>query len=152
MKDTLDRLRMILETIPPRLRGVSEAESVRRPAADKWSRKEILGHLVDSASNNHQGFVRAQLVEDLHFPPYEQGGWVTVQRYLEEPWETIIQTVAGLQPPPAPCDGGGAREPVPPPLPLGGERAGDPSRSHGRLRPPPRSPPRPDFRLMRSVN
>ncbi len=72
-------------------RAISEAESVRRPAADKWSRKEILGHLVDSASNNHQRFVRAQLEEELHFPPYEQEGWVTVQRYLEEPWETIVQ-------------------------------------------------------------
>src|SRR6266536_6582520 len=72
MKDTLERLRTILETVPPRLRAISEAESVRRPAADKWSRKEILGHLVDSASNNHQRFVRAQLVEELHFRPYEQ--------------------------------------------------------------------------------
>ena len=91
MKETLERLRTILETVPPRLRAISESESVRRPAADKWSRKEILGHLVDSASNNHQRFVRAQLVEELHFPPYEQEGWVTVQRYLEEPWETIVQ-------------------------------------------------------------
>ncbi len=60
MKDTLERLRTILETVPPRLRAISEAESVRHPAADKWSRKEILGHLVDSASNNHQRFVRAK--------------------------------------------------------------------------------------------
>jgi len=90
MKDVLERLRVILETVPPRLRAISEAESARRPAADKWSRKEILGHLVDSASNNHQRFVRAQLVGELRFPPYEQEGWVATQRYREEPWEAIV--------------------------------------------------------------
>jgi hypothetical protein len=91
MKDVLERLRVILETVPPRLRAISEAESARRPAADKWSRKEILGHLVDSASNNHQRFVRAQLVEELRFPPYEQEGWVAAQRYRDEPWQAIVE-------------------------------------------------------------
>src|SRR5260370_41754909 len=91
MKDALERLRVILDTVPARLRAISEAESLRRPAADRWSRKEILRHLGDSARDNHQRFVSAQLVEELHCPPYEQEGWVTVQRYPEERSATIVE-------------------------------------------------------------
>ena len=90
MKETLGRLSRILETAPPQLLAISDAEAARPVASDKWSRKEVLGHLVDSASNNHQRFVRAQLVAELHFPPYEQEGWVTAQRYRDEPWGAIV--------------------------------------------------------------
>ena len=45
----------------PHLSAVSEDAAARKPAPDKWSKKEILGHLVDSAANNHQRFVRLQL-------------------------------------------------------------------------------------------
>lgn len=91
MKETLERLGRILETAPPRLLAIKDAEAARPAAIDKWSRKEVLGHLVDSASNNHQRFVRAQLVEELHFPPYAQEGWVSVQRYRDEPWDAIVE-------------------------------------------------------------
>ena len=49
----------------------------------KWSRKEIVGHLIDSASNNHQRFVRAQDSDDLICPTYDQDAFVRVQRYAE---------------------------------------------------------------------
>jgi hypothetical protein len=49
-----------------------------------------VGHLIDSASNNHQRFVRAQLSDDLLFLGYEQEGWVAVQRYGERPWEALV--------------------------------------------------------------
>jgi DinB superfamily len=52
-----------------------------RHAPGKWSKKEILGHLLDSASNNHQRFVRAQLGPDFCFPNYEQEAWVRQQAY-----------------------------------------------------------------------
>ena len=91
MKDTLERLRTILETVPPRLRAISEAESVRRPAADKWSRKEILGHLIDSAANNHQRFVRGQLVRDLSTPDYAGTEWVEAERFQERHWNDLVE-------------------------------------------------------------
>src|SRR5260221_13661179 len=90
MKEPLDRLRLILETVPPRLLAIEDADAARPVASEKWSRKEVLGHLVDSASNNHQRFVRGQLAPELHFPPYEQEGWVAVQRYRSEPWDAIV--------------------------------------------------------------
>lgn len=57
---------------------------------DKWSRIEILGHLVDSASNNHQRFIRAQFKDDLIFSGYEQNDWVRVQNYQEANWQSLI--------------------------------------------------------------
>ena len=50
----------------------------------------IVGHLIDSASNNHQRFVRAQLKDDLVFEGYAQEGWVGVQRYNDEPWPQLV--------------------------------------------------------------
>jgi len=55
-----------------------------------WSRKQVLGHLIDSASNNHQRFVRAALQGQLDFPGYDQQGWVRVQAVEEAPWPTLI--------------------------------------------------------------
>src|SRR6476660_1623273 len=56
----------------------------------KWSPKQIVGHLIDSAVNNHARFVRAQLQDDLVFPGYDQDGWVRLQRYADAPWEDLV--------------------------------------------------------------
>jgi hypothetical protein len=50
----------------------------------------VVGHLIDSAANNHQRFVRAQQVEELKFPKYEQRRWVLDQHYNEEPWFDLV--------------------------------------------------------------
>ena len=75
----------------PRLRALTDAQASAPRAAGKWSRKQILGHLVDSAANNHQRFVRAQLVDSLTDPGYAQEHWVTVQRYADRPWSELIE-------------------------------------------------------------
>lgn len=85
------RLRRDLLEAAPRLRALSESEAERRPAPGKWSPKEVLGHLVDSASNNHQRFVRARFQEDLVFPGYEQDDWVAAERWQERPWSEIVE-------------------------------------------------------------
>lgn len=90
MQETLRRLDETLRACYPRLAAIGEAASLERPPGMKWSRKEILGHLVDSASNNHQRFVRSQLSPDIAFPPYDQEGWISVQRYDERPWGEIV--------------------------------------------------------------
>lgn len=57
----------------------------------KWNSHEILGHLIDSAANNHVRFVRAQFSDDLVFPGYEQDRWVALQNYSGEPWPDLVQ-------------------------------------------------------------
>ncbi len=56
-----------------------------------WSRKQVLGHLIDSASNNHQRFVRALLQDELHWPAYDQKGCVRVQRYQDASWTNMVE-------------------------------------------------------------
>ena len=88
MNDIAQELESVL-AVADRLRGIHEGAAAR-PATGRWSKKEILGHLVDSAVNNHQRFVRLQLQERLNLPGYEQDGWVRVQRYPDLPWTDII--------------------------------------------------------------
>ena len=63
-----------------------------KPESNEWSVKEVIGHLVDSASNNHQRFVRLQVAEDLFFPDYSQDNeaWVSIQSYQEVSWDDLL--------------------------------------------------------------
>jgi len=82
--------RKTVDTSAARLRTLSSAEAAVRPAPGSWSPKEIIGHLIDSASNNHGRFVRAQLQDDLVFAGYEQDDWVAVQRYQQREWTDLV--------------------------------------------------------------
>ena len=84
------RLRAALTVAEPLLHQVTDADSGRRLAPDKWSPRQIIGHLIDSASNNHQRFVRAALKADLVFPGYAQEQWVELQRYQDSMWPELI--------------------------------------------------------------
>ena len=90
MRETGERLRQVVDAASPRLTQIDDSESARQPSAEKWSRKQVLGHLIDSASNNHQRFIRAQLSEELAFPGYDQEGWVQAQRYDGESWADMV--------------------------------------------------------------
>jgi hypothetical protein len=70
--DFLRDFRRTLDESRERLTGLSDAEASRPPAPGKWSPKEIIGHLIDSAANNHARFVRAQATDDLLFDGYDQ--------------------------------------------------------------------------------
>jgi len=74
----------------PGLRALGDDVTGRRPAAGKWSPREIIGHLIDSASNNHQRFVRASFQDDLVFAGYDQDEWVALQHYQEARWEDLL--------------------------------------------------------------
>lgn len=75
-----------LARVRPLLDAISDGEASQRPKPGKWSKKEILGHLLDSASNNHQRFVRAAIEKELAFPGYPQDALVELQRFNEMKW------------------------------------------------------------------
>jgi hypothetical protein len=83
-------LRSSVDRAVPALLALSDAEASRAPAPGKWSPKQVIGHLIDSASNNHQRFVRAQFSDDLIFDGYEQDAWVDVQRYQDAEWTELV--------------------------------------------------------------
>ena len=90
MNDALDRLARLLDTVPARLSALSDAQAAARGAEGRWSPKEILGHLIDSASNNHQRFVRSQFAPVLEIPNYQQDSWVAAQGYSAESWTDLV--------------------------------------------------------------
>jgi len=90
MKNATERLERLIATVPVRLADISDTDASVRPAPGRWSKKEILGHLIDSAGNNHQRFVRLQLVPALEFPEYQQEEWVAAQSYGTERWPDVV--------------------------------------------------------------
>ena len=85
-----DDLRTALNSALPLLRAISEQEAGNPVSGEKWSRKQVLGHLIDSAANNLQRFVRLQIENELRFPSYQQEGWVAVQNYHARTWNDLI--------------------------------------------------------------
>ncbi len=86
----IDRFEQIVDESASRLLALSDAEASTPRAAGKWSPKDIVGHLIDSAVVNQQRFVRAQLHDDLVFDGYDQDAWVRVQRYAEQRWPELV--------------------------------------------------------------
>ena len=74
----------------PLLSAIPEVAASKKPAPNKWSKKEILGHLIDSAANNHQRFMRLQLQAEISLPGYDQDDWVRLNRYQQRTWHEIV--------------------------------------------------------------
>lgn len=87
---TADRLLALVDREAPRLRALSPAAASAPRAPGKWSPKQVLGHLLDSANANLQRFVRGQLEPSLAVPDYQQDDWVRVQGYAEADWSELV--------------------------------------------------------------
>jgi hypothetical protein len=90
MDDPGVNLRLEIQDALPELRRMTDGDASHHPAPGKWSPKEIIGHLIDSASNNHDRFVRATLQDAMVFPGYEQDEWVKAQQYDSHSWEDLL--------------------------------------------------------------
>lgn len=90
MKEIGEKLRLVVEEAERRLRGFTDEETEKPVLSGGWSRKQVLGHLIDSASNNHQRFVRAGLRASLEFPGYDQQGCVSFQAPQEAEWVLLV--------------------------------------------------------------
>jgi len=83
MKDVYLELNSIINDFYSRYKDLDNEIASQKPGVDKWALKEIAGHLIDSASNNHQRFVRLQIVDELIFPGYgkDNSRWIEIQKY-----------------------------------------------------------------------
>lgn len=90
MKELSEQLLKVIAAAEPKLRSTDPGELTKPVLAGGWSRKQVIGHLIDSASNNHQRFVRAALQDTLEFPGYEQDGCVRVQQPQQADWELLV--------------------------------------------------------------
>ncbi|GGG99258.1 DinB family protein [Silvibacterium dinghuense] len=73
------------------LRAVPEALADTPWRAGGWTRKQILGHMIDSAANNHQRFVRAAIDGDYTGPFYQQEAWVEAHGYTAMSWPVLLR-------------------------------------------------------------
>lgn len=90
MKTLSIKLLTLIDAAGPVFAQVDEHESARPLLTGGWSRKQLVGHLIDSASNNHQRFVRASLQNALNFPGYDQNGNVRTQHFQNAPWPMLV--------------------------------------------------------------
>ena len=72
------------------LADADDALTTVRPGPGKWCAREVLGHLIDSACNNHRRFVLGQAETPGRWEGYTQDLWVSSQRYAEEPWTDLV--------------------------------------------------------------
>jgi hypothetical protein len=91
MQQVAEHLRATLAKALPHLDSLSPEAAAVRPLPGKWSPKEILGHLIDSAGNNQQKFVRTLAEPEVHFPGYAQDDWVALQHYQSHDWHTLVR-------------------------------------------------------------
>lgn len=92
MNDLLSRLSQIIDVLPQQLEALSETVLSTRPAPNKWSSKEILGHLCDSAINNLYRFINLQIEEEpFSIQKYDQDQWARLQNYQHASVEEIVQ-------------------------------------------------------------
>jgi hypothetical protein len=82
MKAVTEALENIINSYAVQFLNFTEAELSSRPAPGKWSKKEIIGHLIDSAQNNARRFIVTQYETNPHVV-YAQNDWVTIQNYQE---------------------------------------------------------------------
>lgn len=90
MKKIARQIRSFISATEPRLYRMNSGKMGFKPDPHEWSKKEILGHLIDSATNNHQRFVRAVNNVADQFPTYNQDEWVRIQHYNEMPWSFLV--------------------------------------------------------------
>ncbi|MBU1161269.1 MAG: DinB family protein [Candidatus Bathyarchaeota archaeon] len=90
MKEVARQIRSLISKVEPQLSRMNYDEAGFKPDPHKWSKKEILGHLIDSAANNHQRFVRAVNKVADRFPTYDQDEWVRIQRHDKAPWLSLV--------------------------------------------------------------
>jgi len=89
MKETASQLRNIVIEYTSLLQQADEKSYLFKVSANKWSKKEILGHLVDSAQNNISRFIVAQY-EDVPKIVYNQDSWVAISDYQNYPIGDLI--------------------------------------------------------------
>jgi hypothetical protein len=85
-----ERLTVVLRDAMPWLLTISEAEASVPECEGKWSAKQVIGHLTDSAVNNLGRIVRLQIEAGQSLPGYEQMAWVSLQHYAEREWAQVL--------------------------------------------------------------
>lgn len=91
MENVARELREIISDYEKKIKAIPEPEFSAKPLPAKWSKKEVLGHLIDSAQNNLRRFICSQYETSPPFIAYQQEFWVSSNQYQRAPSEDILQ-------------------------------------------------------------
>src|SRR3981081_3592445 len=87
----LGQLPRLINEVPPRLNKLPPSQAEARPSLSKWSPKEELGHLLDSAANNHQRLGPTQPEDEPKMAGYDGAAWVQLHQYQQRNWQEMIE-------------------------------------------------------------
>ena len=90
MKTIAEKIRELVIAAKPELLKITADSAGYKQAPESWSKKEILGHLLDSAANNHQRIIRGAQNIAGDFPVYNQNRWVEIQQYNKMDWNELV--------------------------------------------------------------
>jgi len=91
MNEVVNELNQLIDSLTLKFNRYSEEEFSAKPNPKKWSKKEVLGHLIDSALNNHRRFVCGQYESKPPHIVYDQDFWVAANNYQHTNKEEVIQ-------------------------------------------------------------
>ncbi len=87
----MQQLELLLQQVPQKYQGLSTDELLLPPAPGKWSRQQVLGHLIDSAINNLKRFTDAQIAEQPYLiTPYQQNELMIINNYQQLPLQHLL--------------------------------------------------------------
>ncbi|HUZ95505.1 MAG TPA: DinB family protein [Edaphobacter sp.] len=89
-------VRAVVHQALPWLQALTEASASRPEKTGKWCAKEVIGHLTDSAINNHARVMRLQIEVTPNLSGYEQVAWVSLQHYADSDWGRLLGIWATL--------------------------------------------------------
>jgi hypothetical protein len=90
MNHTIFELRTIVDEYTNRFNAIAEHHFSAKPLPHKWSKKEVLGHLIDSAQNNLRRFICGQYESEPPYIVYQQDFWVDSNQYQTTPAADIV--------------------------------------------------------------
>jgi hypothetical protein len=90
MDNLAEMLRRTVAHEEPLLRAINDSSASAGPGPSRWSKKQELGHLLDSAVNNRLRFVKAALEGRFEGASYDPQGWVDLGGYDQMPWADLV--------------------------------------------------------------
>ena len=90
MKETADSLREVLAQVEPLLRNLNDDTASLKPSPQKWSPKQVIGHLIDSGNNNQMKFTKLISHNNIDVEGYQQDEWVMAQNYQAYDWHDLL--------------------------------------------------------------
>jgi hypothetical protein len=91
MKNTISELNSIVESYAAKINNISDADFSAKPLPKKWSKKEVLGHLIDSGQNNLRRFIVGQYESTPPKITYDQNFWVESNGYQKMDKDSVIR-------------------------------------------------------------